>query len=139
MEDGQLKDLADEQGTSVEALQALLVELRAQIGADQFYVFRMSGTGAAQARTRRERTLLAFLTPDAALAFARRNVLTTAPTDLRLRRLSILQLIHAMLREPAISALLFVEDSQDQPSIGQLPQGIRIQRVDLLRRLRIDA
>ena len=136
LEDEQLKNLADEHGASVEALRDLLAELRAQAGADQFYVFWMAGRGSEQPGARRRRTLLAFLTPDAALVFAQRNQLT-APTRPRLRRLSILQLVQATLREPAIAALLFVADQDTPPpQAGQLPRGVRVERADLLRRLR---
>jgi hypothetical protein len=117
LEDEQLKNLADEHGASVEALRDLLAELRAQAGADQFYVFWMAGRGSEQPGARRRRTLLAFLTPDAALVFAQRNQLT-APTRPRLRR-------------------LFVADlDTPPPQAGQLPRGVRVERADLLRRLR---
>lgn len=135
-EQGQLKELADEQGTSVAALQTLLVALQSQSGAAHFYIFWLTGTAAASPRTRRQRTLLAFRTPDAALAFVQRNQLMAAAQP-RLRRLSILQLVQAMLREPAISAILFVADEQpDTPLLaGTLPSGIRTERADLLKQL----
>lgn len=136
-EDGQLQNLADEQGASIEALHALLAALRAQAGADQFYVFWLVGKGGEPPRARRQRTLLAFLTPDAALAFAQRNQLADASTQARLRRLSLLQLVQAILREPAITALLFVADQEaPPPAAGLLPHGVRVERADLLRRLR---
>jgi hypothetical protein len=135
-EEVRLKELADEQGTSIAALQTLLLTLRSQAGADHFYVFWITGNAAASRSARRQRTLLAFRTPDAALAFAQRNQLMAAAQP-RLRRLSLLQLVEAMLREPAISALLFVGDEQaDAPlPAGQLPSGVRAERADLLKQL----
>ena len=81
------------------------------------------------------RTLLAFPTPDAALAFAQCNGLGQTGEQPRLRRFTLLQLLQAMLREPAIVALILVADD-DQPVIaGQLPRGERVERAALLRRL----
>jgi hypothetical protein len=132
----QLKQFADEQGTSIAALQTLLLALRSQTGAEHFYIFWLTGNAAASARERRQRTLLAFRTPDAALAFAQRNQLLAAAQP-RLRRLSILQLVQAVLREPAISALLFVGDEQADAALpaGTLPPGLRTERADLLKQL----
>ena len=99
----------------------------------------MTGGDAGQSGARRQRTLLAFPTPDSALAFAQRNQLA-APNQLRLRRLSILQLVQATLREPAITALLFTTDPDGSPTpIGRLPHGVRVERADLLQRLRPQA
>jgi len=136
LEQGRLKELADEQGTSIAALQTLLLALQSQTGADHFYIFWLSGNAAASTRTRRQRTLLAFRTPDAALAFAQRNQLMAAAQP-RLQRLSILQLVQAVLREPAISALLFVGDEHADAALpaGALPPGIRTERADLLKPL----
>jgi hypothetical protein len=133
---GRLKELADEQGTSVAALQTLLLALQSQTGAAHFYIFWLTGSAAATPRAQRQRTLLAFRTPDAALAFAQRNQLIAAAQP-RLRRLSILQLVQAVLREQAISALLFVADEQADAALptGALPPGIRIERAHLLAQL----
>jgi len=134
LEDSQLKDLADEQGTSIATVRTVLLALREQLGADRFYIFWVAGAGAAGSGARRERTLLAFRTADAALAFAQRNQLAGAASRPRLRRLSILQLVQAMLREPAITALLFVDDEEGLPA-GQLPRGVRIERAAILEQL----
>src|SRR5262245_43836785 len=119
-EDPELTTFADEHGLSIAVARALLDELRSRAGAERFYVFWTSGIGGGGAAGRR-RLLLAFPTPDTALAFAQLNQLARAGEQPRLRRLSLLQLIHATLREPAIEALLIVEDSEDQPAVaGQL-------------------
>jgi hypothetical protein len=134
LEDGLHEALADGQSADAEAVRALLASLREQLGADSFYVFWISGGATRPPAAERARTLLAFLTADAALAFAQRNQLIADRP--RLRRLSLLQLVLATLREPAILAILFVADREDQaPLAGQLPQGLRIARDDLLRSL----
>jgi hypothetical protein len=134
-EDAQINELAEEQGVGVIALRELLAALHELIGAAHFYVFWTSVKAAGTPGERRQRTLLAFLTPDTALGFAQRNQITAADRP-RLRRLSLLQLLQATLREPAITAILFVADHDDQPPpSGSLPTGMRIERADLLRRL----
>ena len=131
--DIELTAFAAEYEMTLAAARALLDELRAQAGAERFYVFWTTG-GAGASVGRRKRTLLAFPTPDAALAFAQRNGLGSPGEQPRLRRFALLQLLQAMLREPAILALLLVADD-DPPRAGQLPRGARIERAELLRRL----
>jgi hypothetical protein len=132
--DTQLAAFAAEYGVAVEPLRALLAELRERAGAERFYVFWTAGGGTGAGGRARRRTLLAFPTPDAALAFAQRNSLTRDSEQPRLRRFTLLQLIEAMLREPAIVALILVADDEPPPA-GHLPRGQRIQREELLRRL----
>jgi hypothetical protein len=132
--DSQLADFAAEYETTPEAARALLDELRVKAGVERFYVFWTSGGGAGARAGGRKRTLLAFPTPDSALAFAQRNELGSPGAQPRLRRFALLQLLQAMLREPAILALLLVTDD-DPPPAGQLPRGQRIERAELLRRL----
>jgi hypothetical protein len=134
-DDGQLEDLADEHGVGAVAVRELLTTLRGQAGGDSFYVFWTIGKGSQAHGARRPRTLLAFLTPDAALGFAQRNQLGSADQP-RLRRLSMLRLVQATLREPAITAILFVAELDDRlPAAGHLPHGVRVERADLLRSL----
>jgi hypothetical protein len=117
------------------ALRQLLDSLHAQVGADQFYVFWTAGAGGGAGAGERRRLLLAFPTPDAALAFAQGNRLGTQDRP-RLRRLTLAQLIQAVLREPAITALLLAEENeQARATPGRLPSGLRIERAELLRRL----
>jgi hypothetical protein len=127
---------APEQGASP-ALRSLLSELGAQAGAGWFYVFWVAGHGggAGTGRSGKPRLLLAFRTPDSALAFAQRNRLTGDDRP-RLRRLALAQLVEAVLREPAITALLLAEEIDDGAApAGHLPHGLRIERAELLRRL----
>jgi hypothetical protein len=133
--DTDLAAFAAEYATTLDSARALLDTLRVQAGAERFYIFwtRSSG-GAGAAGGGRKRTLLAFPTPDGALAFAQRNGLTTPADHPRLRRFALLQLLQAMLREPAITALILAADA-DPPPAGQLPRGTRIERAELLRRL----
>jgi hypothetical protein len=135
--DKPIRDLADEHGADAAAVRELLVALRKRAGADYFYVFWAAGGAAKSASVRRERTLLAFPTPDAALAFAQRNRLHDAGQP-RLRRLELIQLVGAALRAPAIVAILFVADEGD-PGLpaGHLPPGLRVARDELLRSLRL--
>ena len=130
----QLAAFAAEYETTLEAARALLDELRAQAGAERFYIFWTSGGGAGASAGERKRTLLAFPTPDGALTFAQRNGLGRPNEQPRLRRFALLQLIQAMLDEPAITALILAADD-DPPPAGQLPRGQRIERAELLRRL----
>jgi hypothetical protein len=61
--------------------------------------------------------------------------LTQPPTVPRLRRLSLVQLLRAVLREPAITALHLVFDADDLQTYppGHLPPGLHLTRDDLLR------
>jgi len=135
----QLAAFAAQHGQSIAAARALLGELRARAGAERFYVFWTSGGGAGASAGARERTLLAFPTPDAALAFAQRNSLGRNGEQPRLRRFTLLQLIEAMLRQPAIGALILIADDQPPAPAGQLPRGERLERAELLCRLRTSA
>ena len=132
--DTELAAFAAKYETTLEAARALLDELRARSGVERFYVFwtMRGGTGAGAGA--RKRTLLAFPTPDGALAFAQRNGLASPGEQPRLRRFALLQLIGAMLREPAITTLILAA-ADDPPPAGQLPRGIHIERAELLRRL----
>ncbi|MEP7188617.1 MAG: hypothetical protein ABI901_05400 [Roseiflexaceae bacterium] len=131
--DMELTAFAAEYAITLATARELLDELRAQAGAERFYIFWTTG-GAGTGASGRKRTLLAFPTPDTALAFAQRNGLGSPGEQPRLRRFALLQLLQAMLREPAILALLLAADD-DPPPAGQLPRGTRIERAELLRRL----
>jgi hypothetical protein len=136
LEDRRIEDLAGAYGVGAHTLRALLATLRNQIGAGDFYVFWTSGKASRAPSARNARTLLAFPTPDAALAFAQRNRLNAADLP-RVRRLSLVQLVQAVLREPGITALVFVAEQDDPaPPPGRLPPGQRIEREDILRALR---
>lgn len=138
IDEHQIAALAEQQGLNVEALRGLLIELRTLSGTDSFYIFRTQGSGGGAGGDQRKRTLIAFSTADAALVFAQRNRLTRAPVTPRLRRLSLLLILQAVLREPSIHALLLAGDPEGAlPEPGRLPHGVRVERGDLLRRLGI--
>jgi hypothetical protein len=128
--------LAAEQGLDLEILRAALTALRMHAGGDAFYVFwTPRGSASSTPTNKRARVLLAFPSPDAALGFAQRNRLTQPPAVPRLRRLSLVQLLRAVLREPAITALHLVFDADDLQTYppGHLPPGLHLTRDDLLR------
>ncbi len=107
-------------------------------GAARFYVFWSGGGGgsASGGRTGRPRTLLAFPSADAALAFAQRNQLAGPAARPRLRQLALLHLLQVLIGEPAIVALLLVsDDAPDDLPPGRLPDGLRLERADVLRKL----
>jgi len=138
IDDAAIAEFAAAHTTSIAAVQALIESVRAEVGALQFYIFwtnaRARGAGRDAGRTR---TLLAFRTPDAALTFAQRNRLASAAEQPRLRHLTLLQLCHAMLQEPAITALIVATEDEAQPiAAGQIPPGMRLERAELVRRLR---
>ncbi|HNP73032.1 MAG TPA: hypothetical protein PKK15_18100, partial [Kouleothrix sp.] len=109
IDDAALAEFAASHAASLAAARRLIEALHAAAGTDALYVFwNARGSAANPAGQRRTRTLLAFPSPDTALAFAQRNRLP-AP---RLRRLSLIQLAQAVLREPAIGALLLADDAE---------------------------
>ena len=138
IDDAAIAEFAAAHTTSIAAVQALIEMVRAQAGALQFYIFWTSRKREAGGRdTGRTRTLLAFRTPDAAFTFAQRNGLAGAAERPRLRLLTLLQLCHAMLQEPAIAALIVAAEDEEQPiAAGQIPPGMRLERAELVRRLR---
>ena len=83
------------------------------------------GGSASGGRTGRPRTLLAFPSADAALAFAQRNQLAGPAARPRLRQLALLHLLQVLIGEPAIVALLLVsDDAPDDLPPGRLPDGL---------------
>jgi len=122
--------------TNTPALESLAAELRGRAGADSFYIFWFAGgRGSPPEAPPRERLLLAFRSPDAALAFAQRSVRRDGGGPPRLRRLTVAQLLAAVLREPSIAALILADDDEEAPVPGSLPAGLRIERAEILRRL----
>lgn len=120
-----------------EAFLALVTELRDRSGTDALYVFWSQAAGAASSSgaERKPRTLLAFPSADAALAFAQRNQMSPAGNPPRLRRLSMLQLLQVVLREPSIAALLIAAAEDEPPPAGRLPAGILLAREAVLARI----
>lgn len=134
-DDDALGEIAASQSVDPAAARTLLDELRAQAGGGPYYVFLSGGRGSgARGGGRRSRTLVAFATPDLALAFAQRNQLAQPGSPPRLRRLSLGRLLLAMLREPAIATLHLVRDDASLVG-GQLPDGLTLSRDEALARL----
>lgn len=116
-------------------LRAYAAALGAQFGAMVCYVFWTgSGGTAGSGEARRTRTLLAFASPDLALAFAQRNNLAAESTVPRLRRLTMEQLVLAVGRSTSIGAVVLVYDDELPPA-GQLPRGLSIRREALLEQI----
>lgn len=101
-----------------------------------YYIYRIGnkqtqvGQGAS---TERPRVLVAFSSPDAALAFAQRNRFRPTP---RLHTLHLAHLLAAMLQSPAISALLIAEEHAEIEPDTQIPTVFRLNRTDLVDMLR---
>lgn len=133
--DDALHELATLGGCSVATAQAFVADVRAQASGEWFYVFWVQGGGGQGSPSRRARRVLAFATPDAALSFAQRNNLIDMATGPRLRRLSLTRLLLAMLREPAISRLVLVHDGAMPAEAGYLPDGVIVEREEMLHRL----
>lgn len=113
----------------------LLSQLEGQAGSAWFYVFWLSGGGAAPTAPRRPRTIVGFANPDAALAFAQGNGASLGETGARLRRLSLPQLLLALVREETIEALLLARDVDGRLPPGHLPEGVSVERAQVLKQL----
>ena len=134
--DDALFELAELVGCSPAAAQAFVADLQVQAGGEWFYVFWVAGRAGQQGSpSSRSRRVLAFATPDTAMAFAQRNNLIDVANGPRLRRLNITRLLLAMARDPAIAGLLLVHDGDVPVVAGQLPDGIHVERKNMLRRL----
>ncbi len=132
--------VAQQYGFRAEAAHAALKHIREQlqdhaVGASRFYLFRTAGggvgAGTTEATPTRMRTLLAFVSADAALAFAQQYGLSAAP---RLLTLSLPQLLAVLVQRPTIKALLIATE-HDGVSADGLPDGVRIERATLLAQL----
>lgn len=128
--------VARQQGYSAEAAQAALSFVRSRlveggVQTQRFYIYRTGdggvggGEGAPGEASGRPRQLLAFQSPDTALAFAQRSGLGAST---RLIGLSLGQILAALIQRPSIAALL-VADELDAPAApGLLPPGVRVER-----------
>jgi hypothetical protein len=134
----QLTTFAAQHQIDPTVLRELIVDLQTQAGIAAFYIFWNSGSGGGRTTpSQRPRTLLAFPSPDTALAFAQHNHLVVPGQPARLRRLTLLQLFGALLREVQIEALLLVIAEDVSFVAGQLPAGITLSREAILGRLGI--
>jgi hypothetical protein len=133
-----MEDIPDKEGDPT-TLQSLIAELHQQVGHTACYVFwnvRPDGLPEPARDPQRQRTLLAFPNPDAALAFAQHNRMANEGRPPRLRHLTLTQLLRAMLREAAIVTLILVDADVPWPAPGLLPVGVVLTREALLARLR---
>ena len=126
-------EAARQVGATTTAAMQVLRDFEKQIAAGTYYVFRVGGgDGSGGGGEGRKRTLFAFRSGDDALTFAQRNRLGPSP---RLLRLSMAQLLTIMLHRSNVEAVLFVADVDDTMRPGQLPEGQRVTRTDLLEAL----
>lgn len=116
-------------GITPERIQGLLNELRSRLGRDQFYVFQAAGSGGGVGNEgrRRQRTIMAFASPDAAMLFAQRNSLLQPNEPPRLRVMRLPRLLLAMALGPNVQAILFIPDDHDALP-GQTPDGELVER-----------
>lgn len=129
-----IQNLAQRYQLDAELLHSQIDSMIAQTGRQEFFIFRTSGQGGSGASTSvRRRTLLAFPSPDSALAFAQRNRLHDPLQPLRTRRLGLLQLLEALLRDPNLVLLVLADDMNED--VGRLPTGLHIQRDTLLTQI----
>ncbi|MBC8162323.1 MAG: hypothetical protein H7Z42_14030 [Roseiflexaceae bacterium] len=117
-------------GADMVRLARLLADTRSQLQHDALYIFQASGGIGSGGKRRTTRTLLAFETPDSALLFAQRNQLHDDSVSPRLRRLTLTQLLLAMVRDPGIGGLLIVRDG-DEYVAGRMPEGLLVERASL--------
>lgn len=133
----QLAELARLHGLAAEAIRNVIRHIRRVSGARYFYIFITQSSGAQSGTSdgaQRERTLLAFQTADAALAFAQAN---HSPNDqqARVRMLTSIQLIQAILSHQKITSIFVAEETGEPYKRGQFPTGVRFERADLLQQL----
>lgn len=142
-----LISVAQQQGYAAQAAHAALAAVAGQLRArlahrwegsaetPSFYIYRTGGGngGAAAEQTSRPRQVLAFASADTAVAFAQRHGLGMRP---RLVRMSLAQLLAALLQRPTIGAIRFVAepDDDDLPETA-LPPGVHIERTALIQLL----
>ena len=132
--DATLQEIATTQGIAITQVRSTMLELHTQIGNEQLYIFWVTGKSGNPSSNTRKRVLLAFTTPDMAIAFAQRNHLAEDPSELRLRRLNLAQIILAMVRDDSIRELIVASDIETTV-VGTLPEGFRLKRSDLLQQL----
>lgn len=130
----QLQGLAERYKLDATLLQAQLQTIIQQTGRQEFFIFRSAGQAGSNATaTSRRRTLLAFPSPDTAVSFAQRNRLFDPSQPVRTRRLHVLQLIEATLRDPDVIMLVLADDTN--VNAGHLPSGLQLRRDQLLTQL----
>ncbi|NJN19478.1 MAG: hypothetical protein HC822_26155 [Oscillochloris sp.] len=134
-------NIAQQSGYPTAAALAALERVRAELRAaklyrTRYYLYRTGGAGsdlAATSRTpaspMRPRTLLAFLSADAALAFAQHRNLGKSP---QLITLSLGQILATLINRPTIGAALIAAEAEHNERPGSLPHGMPISREHVL-------
>jgi hypothetical protein len=134
--------LTRQHGYDLSTIHAVLADTRTRLrqrGHTQtalFYTYRTGGgtdsLATAAAPSSRPRRVLAFATPDSALALAQHNRLSPPP---RLLRVSLVQLLVVLIQRPAIAAVLVADEPLELPPRGQLPAALRLERLNVVHRL----
>ena len=133
-----IQNLAQRYQLDVELLRSQVDSIVAQTGRQEFFIFRTSSqSGSGAPASGRRRNILAFPSPDSALSFAQRNRLNDPLQPVRTRRLGLLQLLEAMLRDPNLVLLVLADDTNED--VGRFPSGLHLQRDALLTQLGLSA
>lgn len=136
-------ECAQQHGYSEEAAHAAFAAISARLAhqgyppqSRAFYVYRTAGRGGDdiiggidEPGTRPPRQLVAFASPDAALAFAQHNRLRPTP---RLVPMSLAHLLTALLCHSTIQALIFSDEQASPAPETRIPTLFRLSRTELL-------
>lgn len=125
-------ELAATLRTTPERLRSVVQQTLGRLGRRRYYVYRVTGDQPARTPpSDQPRTIVAFPTPDDALAFAQRN---GYGSKAQLRAVSAAELIVKMLSDASIGTLLFAESHDNEGARGWGP-GTRLSRAELVREL----
>lgn len=125
-----LDELARELDAPAERIHEVIMGTLARLPRAKYYIFRIaSDASRTPASPEQPRTVVAFPSPDDALAFAQRNGhAASAP----IRPVPTRELLALTLSDPAIGTLLFAEGTGIDEARGGLPRGIKVSRESLL-------
>lgn len=126
-----LDDLAAQFHSTPDRVRNIIRRTLGSLPQRRYYVFRITGGGAARPAPAQPRMIAAFPTPDDALTFAQRN---GAGSSAQLRSVGALELIVRMLTDASIGAVLFVQGGNDTPAKGFGP-GLKLERAALIDQL----
>jgi hypothetical protein len=126
-------ELAAALDTTPEQLRSVVQQALGRLERRRYYVYRITaGSPARSQPAGQPRTIVAFPTPDDALAFAQRN---GYGSKAQLRSIGAAELIVRMLADPGIGTLLFAAPSPGERERGWGP-GTRFTRDELVATLR---
>ena len=127
------EELATQLSTTAARVDALVDEWSAQLPHQRFYVFRAPpGTSSGVNAPAAPRTVLAFVSPDDALTFAQRH---NVRAGVRVRGLSVGELLRAMLATPSIGKVVFLEAWSAEVVGRNLPPATTFHREALVNKL----